>query len=413
MTSDRRLEQDLSKLLAELDLGPAPDYRDVVVLRTARMRQRPAWTFPERWLPVNVTTQRVFSAPIRWRQIAVVLLIAVLVVALVAFGVGRQQPRRPLPAPYGPAGNGLIVYADKGDLYLGDPVSGTARPVVTGPEADHDPRFSKTGDRFVFLRKTADGVHENLLIANADGTGVRALTTSLMDVTGGDWSADGRTIVIASRRDGRQQMSVIDVGRGETRPLEMGVLDVGDVQFLHPRDMEIAFSMGVSTTYAVKPDGTGMRVLVPATGIQFSPDGSKVAYTVSDSFEGKARMRVHIVGADGQHDLTVANPPDVQYQGSPTWSPDGSSLLVARAHYETTFGAVLTLAVVPGDGGPGVEFGPSRVDGFGDFGWSPDGRMIALGSANQAVDAALITVDAWSYRSVPPWYAANWQRVAP
>ena len=55
MTTDRRFESDLSDLLAELAPRRTPDYRDDVVRQTARTRQRPAWTFPERWLPVDLT----------------------------------------------------------------------------------------------------------------------------------------------------------------------------------------------------------------------------------------------------------------------------------------------------------------------------------------------------------------------
>ena len=40
-----------------------PDYRDDIVRQTARTRQRPAWTFPERWLPVSVITSRALAAP--------------------------------------------------------------------------------------------------------------------------------------------------------------------------------------------------------------------------------------------------------------------------------------------------------------------------------------------------------------
>ena len=46
MTSPRRFEQDLPALLAGLYLAGTPDYRDDIVQQTARVRQRPAWTFP-------------------------------------------------------------------------------------------------------------------------------------------------------------------------------------------------------------------------------------------------------------------------------------------------------------------------------------------------------------------------------
>ena len=42
-----------------------PDYRDDLIRRTARTRQRPAWTFIERWLPMSVITVAPRSAPLR------------------------------------------------------------------------------------------------------------------------------------------------------------------------------------------------------------------------------------------------------------------------------------------------------------------------------------------------------------
>jgi hypothetical protein len=69
VTNERRFEQDLPDLLEKLALGPTPDYRDDIVQRTARIRQRPAWTFPERWIPMATFTAR--TAGVRqmpWRR---------------------------------------------------------------------------------------------------------------------------------------------------------------------------------------------------------------------------------------------------------------------------------------------------------------------------------------------------------
>jgi Tol biopolymer transport system component len=411
MTSERRFEQDLPDLLAELALGSMPDYRDDIVQRTARMRQRSAWAFPERWLPVDLTTRRVFLAPVRWRTIGVMLLVAALVAAaVIAFGGGRP---RQLPAPFGPAGNGLIAYAAGGDIYLGDPASEISRAVTSGPERDHDPRFSKLGSQFVFLRDTADGSAVSLLIANADGTGIRTLTrTPLTNVTGGDWSADGHTIVIVSSIAGRQVMSVMDVGRGEIHPLDMG-MQVQEATFIPPRDVEIAFDSGAgkigSTTYAVKPDGRGLRVLVSGGGTTFSPDGSWIVYNVGDkTSDGADRIQVHVIGADGRGERTLENPAGVQYQGSAQWSPDGSRLLVERAYANGS----LRLVVVPAAGGREVEF-DYIVRSFGEIGWSPDGSKVLFTSADPADGTVLFDVANGATKTFPHWLSPNWQRVAP
>ena len=62
MTTPTRIERELPGILGDLSAGPTPDYLDDVFGRTGRMRQRPAWSFPERWLPMaDITRSRAFS----------------------------------------------------------------------------------------------------------------------------------------------------------------------------------------------------------------------------------------------------------------------------------------------------------------------------------------------------------------
>jgi len=69
MTTERRLERDLPQILGDLAMGPYPDYIDDVLATTAQRRQRPAWTFPERWLPMDIVTSRVPTAAFPLRQL--------------------------------------------------------------------------------------------------------------------------------------------------------------------------------------------------------------------------------------------------------------------------------------------------------------------------------------------------------
>ena len=61
--NDDRFEKDLPGLLAELAPRAKPDYRDDIVRQTARTRQRPAWMFPERWIPMSVTHDPCLRGP--------------------------------------------------------------------------------------------------------------------------------------------------------------------------------------------------------------------------------------------------------------------------------------------------------------------------------------------------------------
>ena len=134
MTAEPRLERDLPFILDEIVVGPYPDYIDDVLSTTARRRQRPSWAFPGRWLPVEIATTRVPTTRLPWRQLGVLALLAVLIGTMIAVYVGTRAPK--LPAPFGPADNGLVALQRDGDLYVVDPQTGQeilldARRVLT------------------------------------------------------------------------------------------------------------------------------------------------------------------------------------------------------------------------------------------------------------------------------------------
>ena len=70
MTSPRRFEADLPVLLADLYLTGKPHYRDDLLRLTARTPQRPAWSFPERWIPMQIATRLAPAAQLPIRRLA-------------------------------------------------------------------------------------------------------------------------------------------------------------------------------------------------------------------------------------------------------------------------------------------------------------------------------------------------------
>ncbi len=144
MTVDRRFERHLPEILEDLYLGPSPMYRDEVLAAAVRPRQRSAWTFPGRWLPMDVATRIAPRTRLPLRQIGILALIAVLVAVAVAVAVGSQKH---VPAPFGPARNGVIPYVSDGDVYAGDPVTGNTRLLYRSPKDQGvaGPGFSPTG----------------------------------------------------------------------------------------------------------------------------------------------------------------------------------------------------------------------------------------------------------------------------
>ena len=104
MTTDRHLERDLPAILGEIAMGRYPDYIDDVLATTAQRRQRPGWTFPERWLPVNLANEVLPGAP-RYprRALGILTLLAILLGAMLAFYLGGPgAPRPPADPVLGP-----------------------------------------------------------------------------------------------------------------------------------------------------------------------------------------------------------------------------------------------------------------------------------------------------------------------
>jgi len=95
MTANGRVDERLSELMHDL-AGSAIEPLEEVLLQTARTRQRPAWTFPERWLPMDITARPILFSN-RPLLIALLLLLA-MTVAVVAAGLWRQQD---VPSPVG------------------------------------------------------------------------------------------------------------------------------------------------------------------------------------------------------------------------------------------------------------------------------------------------------------------------
>ena len=179
----------------------------------------------------------------------------------------------------------------------------------------------------------------HLMIVDADGSGLRQLSDQpLAGISAGDGSGDGRSIAVISRIGGVPSMTVFDAASREGR-FSMSGCPSRRVSFRPPNGDELLF-VGLKGTdqsiYTIGADGSNERLVVgPTTGIQgpqWSPDGSRIAYSQFDVASN--RVFTHIVGADGSGDAVLENPPGVIYQLFPVWSPDGRSVVVARGYWD-------------------------------------------------------------------------------
>jgi dipeptidyl aminopeptidase/acylaminoacyl peptidase len=424
MTSERRFETDLPEILGQLAMGPTPDYRNDIVRATARTRQRPAWTFPGRWIPMTAVASRVAAAPrIPWRILVVVALLLILAVSALLI-VGSQ--RRVTP-PFGLAANGQVAYEANGDIYTVDPVSGISTAVVAGPEIDTRPVWSRDGAHFVFERKSVE--KGRLFVANANGTEIVAVMTDASDnLWNFTFSPDGTDVVFTSGPDPNIELWIGKADGSGVRRLAIGSA-INSPTFRPPDGSEIVFG-GESAQhrgtglYAVDvKSGTVREILPPSPGVgrdwvRVSPDGSRIAYSAFVDDPDRNAYVVHVVDADGTDDRALPMPAGATFQDAPAWSNDGRRLIVARGY--DTRDQDMALAIIPADGsGIGVETRHGLIlccDTV--YEWSPDDTTILVAPNGDSQDAAQqLLVDPTTGASRPaPWKTTSlpaWQRRAP
>jgi hypothetical protein len=421
----------ISAALEEIAPASRPAYLDTVLAQTADTRQRPRWTFPGRWFPMDTAIARssgLSRVPVR--PLVILILVLLLAIAAAIVWVGSQ---RHVPPPFGPAANGSIAYGHAGDIWIRDALDGGERPLIAGPDDERYPSYSPDGTRLVYsdFRNTA----EYLWTADADGSNRRQLLPDPLLSANGGWGPDSRTLAIVNEVHGQSRLFMIDAVTGAVREPLAGLEDLTpvDVTLRPPDGRQLLVRMNLHTNrmdlYTLNVDGTDLHPLGLAspmlfgpqwelTGSTFSPDGSRIAYNAveTDPATGYDHFRVHVVNADGTHDVELPGPSDPKvHEAWPQFSPDGRTILVHDWTWKTE-GNQGWVSVMPADGSaPSHRIGPA-IPGGEDTGisklWSPDGTRVLMRTENTTTAYSIDPVtDTWS---VLDWThdLPDWQRIA-
>jgi hypothetical protein len=447
MSSADRYERRLPTLLEELSAPRTPDYFDDILGQVGRTRQRPGWTFPERWIPMSAVSGRLAAAPrAPVRAIVFVALLILAVVAAIAIIAGSQQHR--VPAPFGPADNGVIAFVDAdGAIRSGLADAAEFGIIVPGP-GNERPVFSADGTRLAFLHKDSIGNYD-IVVSAPDGQGARTVNAeAIQTVSYLGWTPDGGAVVVGAlphnllafdaAKQGEPTLITDKVRFSGTVSGLNGWEDRVSSLFRAPRGDELAI-LGSGPEgdglYAIRRDGSGMRpLLTPKTGgltfvdlmsPQWSPDGSQIAVTVRQPSTPEYATHVYLMNADGS-DLRRINQ-GCQGGGETSenfaaWSPDSTRIALMRwcpdKDDPVNNPNPRPITVIDVATGAEREIGIVEANGQVGWGWSPDGKSIIEvpgppvddGNRLLIVDA---TTGAITRTSGVAEFPTSWQRTIP
>lgn len=431
-----QFEQRIVDAIDELAAPRRPDYLADVFAVTARTSQRPRWAFPGRWLPALDTTGVAARTPTR--PLLLVAVAALLALAAAAILIAGARPKVPLPV--GPARNGALVYPVKGDLVRLDSLTGSPTPLVVSPTKEYSPYISPDGRTIAFARVGDGG--DYLWAVDIDGANPRQLMTDPLGTgwSQWSWSLDSTHLLLTGDIRGTRRLFDVAADGSGAREVVLDKLVPWDA-FWSPVDPDTFLLRAQKTTglnavdlYLASADGARLRPLgLPGqsafgpqwtlSGPTWSPDGKTIAYNaiVLEPRGLQTLYRVHVVNTDGTGDRELPAPdgPKVN-QGWPTFSPDGTQLLVQRWVFPSDTGATNAsgwIGLLPADGSSvgrdiGFKLENSNDPDVSKF-WSPSGTQVIewvdAGARTFLVDPATGSFEPFT----GPSDIGDWQRLAP
>jgi len=367
------------------------------------------------------------------RQIGILALIAILLAVALAVAVGSQ---RRLPAPFGPARNGLIPYISNGDIYVGDPVTETTKLLVSSPRGAgaSGPGFSPDGTKLAFFQDVPSAAAAasppvDIFVVHDDGTHLTRITSQPLEkVVAAAFTPDGRHIAVIHPVDGVNQLDLLDVD-GLQAPLRLDAAAGADsLQFRPPDGKQVLFRALVDRKYeyglyVMNLDGTNKQTLEEPTVpidldqhlnfLTYTADGARILYQSAVPIgHPDSCCQLWVMNADGSDRHRFVHDPGAGWEGEAVVSPDGkwvafNSVIDGKATQR--------VAIVRSDGtGPVIRTGP-ELTGIAHWIWSPDSTKILMMPDDGGNGSGYLLDPQGGQATNLPWKSdidMDWQRLA-
>jgi len=246
---------------------------------------------------------------------------------------------------------------------------------------------------FASVRSDPQATTFDIFSMNADGTGVRRLTTNPEGDRQPDWSPDGTAIAYTIDKPGATKnfevARMTAAGTGHRRLTTTAADEASSQPSWVPGGRGILFrrsgpSSRIGSIWQMGPLGEApalrFSTQAPPLYPSLAPDASRVLYTAILSPTGDTDRGIFSMNADGGG-LTTLFDVAGAYDSAPAWSPDGTRIAfesdadVAGANPERD----MEVWVMDADGSDPMQLTRNALHDEGPA-WSPDGRLLAYTS---------------------------------
>lgn len=238
--------------------------------------------------------------------------------------------------------------------------------------------------------RSSNGGSSDLWILNADGTAPAQVTTRARAGQGLAVSPDGRYVVFASIRAGKENLWRHGLDDGGLMQLTDGDSEVFPRVTSDSRWViyQRGAGPGKPTLWRVPIDGGNSTPVVETHAVRHdvSPDGRSVAYFYMDLMpKGDPQWRIGVASLSDGSLVTSFGIPATLMPRVVRFTPDGRALA-----YIDTVGGVGNIRQQPFAGGPPRPLTRFDREALDTFAYSHDGRRIAMTRVTRISDVALI-----------------------
>jgi Tol biopolymer transport system component len=248
-----------------------------------------------------------------------------------------------------PGKDGPIAYSflqinegeDSGGLLVHGPRLKQNPRVLTESAGDSAPAYSPNGRLIAFEAQREPGATQgsHIYLMRSDGSGVRVLTKGIFEDGEPAFSPNGKTIVFDRapvNHGNATHLFKVPVSGGEPTQLTSGTGHDSEPVYT-PDGHSILFASdrnkaAHSDIYAMRPDGTGVEVLLGGERNELSPDvspnGREVLFTSSSDKGGATNLFLAPIDGKGRHPITHRRRNCIMSSciADPAFSPDGTHI---------------------------------------------------------------------------------------